>query len=101
MSEHTTDGCRWGRAGLPACRAGTRGTRYWCAACAPALDPRIDHHPDCYQVTGVTHDMPAGICDCRVLRMLDDQAPVSRVQAIEAAEDRAEQVSYDAWRERS
>lgn len=30
----------------------------------------------------------------------EDTAPVSRVQAVEAAEDRAEQVAFDSWRER-
>ncbi len=30
-----------------------------------------------------------------------NDAPVPREQRIEAAEDRAEQVAYDAWRERS
>lgn len=28
------------------------------------------------------------------------EPPISRVQAIEAAEDRAEQASFDSWRER-
>ena len=30
-----------------------------------------DHHPRCYQNTGVPDDLPANLCDCRVLRMLD------------------------------
>lgn len=30
----------------------------------------------------------------------DPSDPTPRVQAIEAAEDRAEQVAFDAWRER-
>lgn len=29
------------------------------------------HHPNCYQNTGVPDDMPATLCDCRVLRMID------------------------------
>lgn len=29
------------------------------------------HHPRCYQNTGVPDDLPADLCDCRVLRMID------------------------------
>ena len=32
----------------------------------------IDHHPNCYQTTGVPADLPPGLCDCSILRMLDD-----------------------------
>jgi hypothetical protein len=34
-----------------------------------------EHHADCYQNTGVPDDLPANICDCRVLRMLDADHP--------------------------
>ena len=34
------------------------------------------HHPDCYQSTGVPDDLPSGLCDCRVLRMIEAAAPV-------------------------
>lgn len=37
----------------------------------PAAENDVGHHPNCYQNTGVPDDMPAGICDCRVLRMID------------------------------
>lgn len=30
-----------------------------------------EHDPRCYQRTGVPDDMPANLCDCRVLRMVD------------------------------
>lgn len=30
-----------------------------------------EHHPKCYQNTGVPDDLPANLCDCRVLRMMD------------------------------
>ena len=29
------------------------------------------HHPRCYQRSGVPDDLPATLCDCRVLRMID------------------------------
>lgn len=29
------------------------------------------HHPRCYQNTGVPDDLPDDLCDCRVLRMLE------------------------------
>lgn len=32
------------------------------------------HHPDCYQNIGIPDDLPANLCDCRVLRMLDAAA---------------------------
>ena len=31
-----------------------------------------DHHLRCYQNTGVPDDLPANLCDCRVLRMIDE-----------------------------
>ena len=32
-----------------------------------------DHHPNCYQSTGrIPDDLPADLCDCQVLRMIDD-----------------------------
>jgi len=40
------------------------------ACCADEV-AAAEHHPECYQCTGVPADMPADICDCRVLRMLD------------------------------
>lgn len=36
-----------------------------------AAEVDAGHHPRCYQNTGVPDDLPPGICDCRVLRMLD------------------------------
>lgn len=33
-----------------------------------------EHDPRCYQRTGVPDDMPANLCDCRVLRMVDAEA---------------------------
>lgn len=30
------------------------------------------HHPNCYQIVGVPDDLPDDLCDCRVLRMLDE-----------------------------
>lgn len=32
---------------------------------------RMKHHPRCYQETGVPADHPAGLCDCRILRLID------------------------------
>jgi hypothetical protein len=32
------------------------------------------HHPNCYQRTGVPDDLPPDLCDCRVLRMIDREA---------------------------
>lgn len=34
-----------------------------------------EHHPNCYQRTGVPDDLPDNLCDCRVLRMLDAATP--------------------------
>lgn len=57
------------------------------------------HHPNCFQSRGnIPDDLPADLCDCRVLRMLDASAPadgardagrLSEEEAarIEAAED--------------
>lgn len=42
-----------------------------------------EHHPNCYQRTGVPADLPAGLCDCRVLRMLDTPAEPDAGDAIE------------------
>lgn len=33
------------------------------------------HHPRCYQNTGVPDDLPADLCDCRVLRMIERSLP--------------------------
>lgn len=33
------------------------------------------HDPRCYQSTGVPDDLPPGLCDCRVLRMIDAETP--------------------------
>lgn len=46
--------------------------------------PRVwhDHHPRCYQNTEVPDGLPATLCDCRVLRMID-QADVSTPPAPE------------------
>ncbi|TAJ21799.1 MAG: hypothetical protein EPO65_00430 [Dehalococcoidia bacterium] len=30
-----------------------------------------EHHPRCYQNTGVPDDLPGDLCDCRVLRMIE------------------------------
>ena len=40
-------------------------------------EPRAwhDHHPRCYQNTGVPDDLPTGLCDCRVLRMVERPIP--------------------------
>lgn len=32
------------------------------------------HHPDCYQMIGVPNYLPSGLCDCRVLRMIEADA---------------------------
>ena len=33
----------------------------------------MHHHPRCYQSTGnIPTDLPDDLCDCRVLRMLDE-----------------------------
>lgn len=37
-------------------------------------DAHSGHHPKCYQSTGVPDDLPEGLCDCRILRMLDAQS---------------------------
>lgn len=38
--------------------------------------PRLwhDHHPNCYQNTGVPDDLPDDLCDCRILRVIDAHA---------------------------
>ena len=42
----------------------------------PAADR--DHHPNCYQSTGgIPDDLPEDLCDCRVLRMIDDLTRVT------------------------
>lgn len=39
---------------------------------AHPLGPDVaEHDPRCYQRTGVPDDMPANLCDCHVLRMVD------------------------------
>ncbi len=36
------------------------------------------HHPDCYQSTGVPDGLPPGLCDCRVLQMIEAESGKSR-----------------------
>lgn len=57
----------------------------------PATGDEGEHHPKCYQRTGVPDDLPAGLCDCRVLRMLDASTPpASDVDSDNAAAGGAE-----------
>jgi hypothetical protein len=36
-----------------------------------------EHHPNCYQNTGVPDDLPDDLCDCRVFRAIEAaQAPI-------------------------
>lgn len=51
---------------IPVVPWGPSATRAEIAASA------VQHHPRCYQNTGVPDDLPADLCDCRVLRMLDE-----------------------------
>lgn len=37
-----------------------------------------EHDPRCYQRTGVPDDLPSGLCDCRVLRMIDQATPTEQ-----------------------
>ena len=44
----------------------------WCGVPAtPDAGDASEHHLRCCQRTGVPADLPAGLCDCQVLRMLD------------------------------
>lgn len=53
-----------------------------------APDPTAgEHHPDCYQSTGVPDGLPAGICDCRVLQMLDAASPPAVAASTGTSED--------------
>jgi hypothetical protein len=60
-------------------------TAEMCPACIAA-----EHHPKCYQSTGVPDDLPAGLCDCKVLRMLDaaDAGDVDRRAVIQQAAEK-------------
>ena len=58
-----------------------------------------EHHPKCYQRTGVPDDLPAGLCDCRVLRMLDAATPpASDVDSDNAAAGGAEGLADSVYR---
>lgn len=49
-----------------------------------------DHHPRCYQNTGVPDDLPPSLCDCRVLRMIEQTTPPAPTTDPRAEEARAE-----------
>ena len=46
-----------------------------------------EHHPACYQSTGVPDHLPAGLCDCKVLRMLDAAETTAGEREVEALAD--------------
>lgn len=46
------------------------------------LSSQREHHPKCYQSTGaIPDDLPPDLCDCRVLRMIDEHAATSAAGA--------------------